>query len=77
MASVIARYRGVSVDETADEKAILSGSEGVDAIELRVGDEVVGSLRIRARGESNLLALRLVTTLVASETARLHVPRAL
>ena len=64
----------VAARSTADEKAMLEGREGVDAVELRVGDEVVGSLRVRVRGEADALALRLVTTLVASETARLHAP---
>src|SRR5215210_4339769 len=64
----------VAARSTADEKAMLDGREGVDAVELRVGDEVVGSLLVRVRGEADALALRLVTTLVASETARLHAP---
>ncbi len=64
----------VAARSSADEQAILTGRDGVDALELRVGDEIVGSLRIRARGDSDALALRLVTTLVASETARLHAP---
>jgi sugar diacid utilization regulator len=64
----------VAARSTADEKAILAERDGVDALELRVADETVGTLRLRARGELDGLALRLVTTLVASETARLHAP---
>ena len=64
----------VAARSTSDEQAILAGRDGVDVLELRVGDEPVGSLRVRARGEPDALALRLVTTLVASETARLHAP---
>ena len=64
----------VAARSTADEKAILAERDGVDTLELRVADEVVGTLRLRARGELDGLALRLVTTLVASETARLHAP---
>ena len=64
----------VAARSTADEQAILAGRDGVDAIDLRVGDEIVGSLRMRTRGEADALAMRLVTTLVASETARLHAP---
>jgi sugar diacid utilization regulator len=64
----------VAARSTADEKAILAERDGVDTLELRVADEAVGTLRLRARGELDGLALRLVTTLVASETARLHAP---
>ena len=41
----------VAARSTADEKAILAGRDGVDSLELRVAEELVGTLRLRARGE--------------------------
>ncbi len=64
----------VAARSTADERAMLGAGKGVESLELRVADEAVGTLRLRARGETEPLALRLVTTLVASETARLRAP---
>lgn len=64
----------VAARSTADERAVMAGREGVQTLELRVGDEQVGSLRMRARGTADPVAVRIVTALVASETARLHAP---
>ncbi|MEA2307352.1 MAG: hypothetical protein QOH43_4632 [Solirubrobacteraceae bacterium] len=60
----------------ADEQAVLTDARGVDAVELRVADEHVGTLRVRARSEdpARLGLLRIVTTLVASEVERVRAP---
>src|SRR6187455_3016144 len=65
----------VAARSTADERALMSDAAGVSTHELRVGDAVVGRLRLRGRsGEPPAALLRLVTTLVASEVERLRAP---
>src|SRR5205814_1767701 len=60
---------------SADERALMSDAAGVSTHELRVGDAVVGRLRLRGRGEDPAPALlRLATTLIASEVERLRAP---
>jgi sugar diacid utilization regulator len=50
-------------------------ADGVETHELRVGDEVVGRLRLRPRGGGTSAAiLRIVTTMIASEVERLRAP---
>ena len=58
----------------ADERSLLAGGAGVDTLDLRVADEPVGALRMRARSDSGAALLRLVTTLVASEVERVRAP---
>ena len=55
---------------------MLAGREGVEAHELRVADEPVGVLRVRAGSPPDPVVLRLVTTIVASEVERLRAPSA-
>jgi DNA-binding PucR family transcriptional regulator len=65
----------VAARSSADERALMSDAAGVSTHELRVGDAVVGRLRMRGRsGEPPVALLRLVTTLVASEVERLRAP---
>jgi sugar diacid utilization regulator len=65
----------VAARSSADERALMSDAAGVSTHELRVGDAVVGRLRLRGRsGEPPAALLRLVTTLVASEVERLRAP---
>src|SRR5918996_888789 len=65
----------VAARSTADERALMSDAAGVVAHELRVGDAVVGRLRLRGRsGEPPAALLRVVTTLIASEVERLRAP---
>jgi DNA-binding PucR family transcriptional regulator len=64
----------VAARSTADEQAMLADREGVDAHELRVADETVGTLRVRARAEVDPVLLRLVLMLIASEVERLRAP---
>jgi hypothetical protein len=57
----------VAARSPADERALMSDAPGVGTHELRVGDAVVGRLRLRGRsGEPSPALLRLVTTLIAS-----------
>ena len=58
----------------ADAQSLLAEGSGVEALELRVGDAPVGTLRMRARADVGPALLRLVTTLVASEVERVRAP---
>jgi sugar diacid utilization regulator len=65
----------VAARSSADERALMSDAAGVGTHELRVGDAVVGRLRLRGRsGEPSPALLRIVTTLIASEVERLRAP---
>jgi sugar diacid utilization regulator len=64
----------VAARSPADERSLLDGAAGVDTIELRVADEPVGQLRMRARAQPGPALVRLVTTLVASEVERVRAP---
>ena len=63
-----------AVRSPADERSLLAGGSGVEALERRVADEPVGALRMRPRSEPGATLLRLVTTLVASEVQRVRAP---
>src|SRR4051812_49038249 len=58
----------------ADERSLVAGGAGVDTLDLRVADEPVGALRMRARSDPGAALLKLVTTLVASEVERVRAP---
>ena len=65
----------VAARSTADERALMSDASGVVTHDLRVGDVVVGRLRVRGRsGEPAAALLRIVTTLIASEVERIRAP---
>ena len=65
----------VAARSTADERALMANGQGVVAHELRVGDAVVGRLRLRGRaGDPAPALLRVVTTLIASEVERVRAP---
>jgi sugar diacid utilization regulator len=65
----------VAARSSADERALMADVPGVATNELRVGDAVVGRLRLRGRsGEPSPALLRLVTTLIASEVERVRAP---
>ena len=58
-----------------DERAVLSGAEGSETLELKVADAVVGQLRFRARGSQPPAALvRMVGTLIALDVERTRAP---
>jgi sugar diacid utilization regulator len=64
----------VAARSPADEQTLTTNGNGVDTIELRVADEPVGLLRMRARGEPEAALVRIVTTLIASEVERVRAP---
>jgi sugar diacid utilization regulator len=66
----------VAARSTADEKALMRDAAGVETVDLRVGDEVVGRLRLRARGGGDVSQpmLRIASTLIASEVERVRAP---
>src|ERR671910_2002850 len=65
----------VAARSPADERALMTDAAGVQEHELRVGDAVVGRLRLRGRGgDPSPALLRIVTTLIASEVERLRAP---
>jgi sugar diacid utilization regulator len=65
----------VAARSSADERALMAIAPGVSVHELRVGDAVVGRLRLRGRtGDPPVAFLRVVTTLIASEVERLRAP---
>src|SRR3954462_2595621 len=78
-ASLVLVDRGGSVlaaaaRSPADERSLVEGGAGVETLDLRVADEPVGALRMRARSDPGAALLRLVTTLVASEVERVRAP---
>jgi len=65
----------VAARSSADERSLMADTAGVLTHELRVGDAVVGRLRLRPRSvDPPGTLLRLVTTLIASEVERLRAP---
>ncbi len=64
----------VAARSPADEQSLTANGTGVETIELRVADEPVGLLRMRARGEPGTALVRLVSTLIASEVERVRAP---
>src|SRR5215210_7097382 len=66
----------VAARSSADERSLMTDAPGVASHELRVGDSVVGRLRLRGRSgeEPPAALLRVVTTLIASEVERLRAP---
>ncbi|RKQ91701.1 PucR-like helix-turn-helix protein [Solirubrobacter pauli] len=65
----------VAARSTADERQLMRDADGVETHELRVGDAVVGQLRLRPRGGGPSAAvLRIATTMIASEVERLRAP---
>ena len=65
----------VAARSTADERSLMADAAGVETHELRVGGDVVGRLRMRARSAAAPRGfLTMVTTLVASEVERLRAP---
>lgn len=67
----------VAARSPADERSLTANGAGVETVELRVGDEPVGLLRMRVRNgdAAGTGIVKLVTTLVASEVERLRAPQ--
>jgi sugar diacid utilization regulator len=66
----------VAAASPADEAKLLSAEAGVESVELRVADAVVGQLRYRARGGAapDPSLARMVSTLLALEVERARSP---
>lgn len=62
----------VAASSSDEESKLLAGAEGVESVELRVADAVVGELRFRARGRASGSAsmARMVSALLALEVER-------
>jgi sugar diacid utilization regulator len=78
-ASLVLADRGgtvlaVAARSPADERSLTAGGAGVEALDLRVADEPVGVLRMRARSDPGPGLLRIVVTLIASEVERVRAP---
>ncbi len=79
-ASVVVLDMGASVlavacQSSEDERAVIAGEQGSGAVELRVADQPVGQLRLRAWSEAPEPALlRMVTTLIGLEVDRSRAP---
>jgi PucR C-terminal helix-turn-helix domain len=65
----------VAASSSAEEAKLLSGAGGVESLELRVADTVVGELRYRTPREAPLPTMtRMVSTLLALELERARAP---
>jgi sugar diacid utilization regulator len=65
----------VAARSPADERSLMREGEDVSAIELKVADAPVGTLRMRLRDRApDASVLRLVSTLIASEMERTRAP---
>ena len=64
----------VAARSPVEEQALLAGGEGIESIDLRLADEEVGVLRVRARSTLRTSLLGLITTLIASEVERIRAP---
>jgi sugar diacid utilization regulator len=65
----------VAARSPADERSLMREGDDVTAVELKVSDTAVGTLRMRARERTpDGAVLRLVSTLIASEMERTRAP---
>ncbi|HWT95115.1 MAG TPA: helix-turn-helix domain-containing protein [Solirubrobacteraceae bacterium] len=64
----------VAAKSPADERSLMGDAADVDVVDLRVADHPVGTLRMRSSAAATPLAVRLVSTLVASEVERVRAP---
>ncbi len=64
----------VAARSPAEEQAILAGAKDVEAIELRLGDEPVGQLRMRLRSDTGQGVARIVAVVIAGEVERVRAP---
>jgi DNA-binding PucR family transcriptional regulator len=64
----------VAARSPAEERALLSGADGVTSAPLRVADTVVGTLHMRVKAEPSAPMARLLLTMIASEVERVRAP---
>jgi sugar diacid utilization regulator len=75
LADPTGRQLAVAARSPADERTLAAGGAGVETLELRVADELVGRLRMRSRTAApSPVVLSLVRTLLASEVDRVRAP---
>jgi len=65
----------VAARSPAEEQAIIAGGPEIEIIELHLGGEPVGVLRLRARSAEPSELVGLITVIVASEAERSHAPQ--
>ena len=64
----------VAARSPAEERSLLSDGDGVRSAPLRVADNVVGTLHMRAKSEPSAPMRRLLLTMIASEVERVRAP---
>jgi len=64
----------VAARSPAEERALLAKAQGVSSAPLRVADNVVGTLHMRAKAEPSASMRRLLLTMIASEVERVRAP---
>src|SRR3954449_3434651 len=64
----------VAARSPAEEQAIVAGGPEIEIIELRLGGEPVGELRLRARSEEPSSVVGLVAVVLAGEAERSRAP---
>jgi sugar diacid utilization regulator len=75
LADARGRQLAVAARSPADEQSLSNDSAGVDTLELRRGDELVGRLRMRARGGTPPpTVLGVIRMLLAGEVERVRAP---
>jgi sugar diacid utilization regulator len=75
LADARGRQLAVAARSPADEQSLATDASGVDTLELRRGDELVGRLRMRARGGTPPpTVLGVIRMLLAGEVERVRAP---
>jgi sugar diacid utilization regulator len=66
----------VATRSPSEERSLMTRASGVETVELRIADEVVGQLRMRSRSDQDVDAalVAVVRTLLAAELARVRAP---
>src|SRR3954447_7472313 len=66
----------VATRSPSEERSLMTRASGVETVELRIAEEVVGQLRLRGRSgdEVDPSRLAVVRTLLAAELARVRAP---
>lgn len=65
----------VAARSPAEEQSIVAGGDGIEVVELRLGGESVGELRLRARSDERSPMTGLVALVIAAEAERSRAPQ--
>src|SRR5437588_737049 len=69
------RQLAVAARSSADERALAAEADGVETLELRVAEELVGRVRMRLRGDSPPpVVLAVIRQLLTAEVERVRAP---